>query len=106
MVFWFSDVITCIALDNCGSYIVTGSKDFTSIIWSVMSGSNNNLHTTNTLTNSSHNQVNTSNSLTPYPLHTLYGHDDTVSCVAIMTELDIVVTGSLVRNNLRFQYCY
>lgn len=38
--------------------------------------------------------VNNSN-LTPKPIHTLYGHDAAISCVAIMTELDLVVSGSL-----------
>lgn len=29
-------------------------------------------------------------------LHVLYGHDDEVTCVAIMTELDLAVSGSKV----------
>lgn len=108
-----SDVITCLALDNCGSYIVTGSKDCTCIIWSLLAnvnvgssassaagvsvGTASNAHLlTASPTPAKHGHVNTNNSLTPKPLHTLYGHDDTVSCVAIMTELDIVVSGSLV----------
>lgn len=93
------DVITCIALDNCGSYIVTGSKDCTCIIWSL-----NNLPTalihsassSNIAHGTGHNQADTSNNLTPCPLNTLYGHENTVSCVAIFTELDIVVSGSVV----------
>lgn len=95
---WFQiDVITCVALDNCGSYLVTGSKDCTCIVWSLIPSSLN-IPSTNLSTTTSLGQINTTNSLTPRPMHTLYGHDDTVSCVAIMTELDLVVSGSLVSN--------
>lgn len=90
-----SDVITCIALDNCGSYLVTGSKDCTLIVWSLIT-TGVNIPSTNTSASSSLGQVNTTNSLTPRPIHTLYGHDDTISCVSIMTELDLVVSGSVV----------
>lgn len=101
------DIITCIALDNCGSYIVTGSKDCTCIIWSI---SNCTVNTTSTFANPTpttpthhmdhhaigHSQINTNNNLTPRPVNTLYGHDKSISCVAIFTELDMVVSGSEV----------
>lgn len=90
-----TDVITCVALDNCGSYLVTGSKDCTCIVWSLLPSSLN-VPSTNSSTTSSLGQINTTNSLTPRPINTLYGHDDTISCVAIMTELDLVVSGSVV----------
>lgn len=89
------DIITCVALDDCGSYIVTGSKDGTCIVWSL----NHANVSSNTSTNNNapgHSQVNTNNSYTPRPLNTLYGHDATVTCVAIFTELDMVVSGSEV----------
>ncbi|XP_034121153.1 neurobeachin-like protein 1 isoform X2 [Drosophila guanche] len=101
------DIITCIALDNCGSYLVTGSRDCTSIVWSIQQSnqqgpsgggqpSNIPVHT---LTGQSHlqaiTQVNTQNSYSPKPLTVLYGHDDAISSVAIYTELDLVVSGSL-----------
>ncbi|KAL5292423.1 NBEAL1 family protein [Megaselia abdita] len=76
------DIITCVALDNCGSFMVTGSKDCTCIVWS-LPGSQVSF-------NSSAN-----NSYTPTPVTTLYGHDAPVSSVAIYTELDTVVSGSL-----------
>lgn len=41
-------------------------------------------------------QLNTQNAFSPKPLTTLYGHDDAISSVAIYTELDMVVSGSLV----------
>lgn len=110
------DVVTCVALDNCGSYLVTGSKDCTCIIWSLNNASVK-ATSSNTISNQSpsssmighhhsvhhhsHHQMNiaiNSNSFSnvPKPIHTLYGHDDEVSCVEIMTELDLVVSGSKV----------
>ncbi|XP_030380341.1 neurobeachin-like protein 1 isoform X2 [Scaptodrosophila lebanonensis] len=97
------DIITCLALDNCGSYLVTGSRDCTCIIWSLQSnqqsGSQPNSIPVHALTGQSHlqaiTQLNTQNSFSPKPLTVLYGHDDTISSVAIYTELDLVVSGSL-----------
>ena len=108
------DVVTCVALDNCGSYLVTGSKDCTCIIWSLNNASVK-ATSSNTVSNQSpsssmighHHSVHhphqmniaiNSNSFSnvPKPIHTLYGHDDEVSCVEIMTELDLVVSGSKV----------
>jgi neurobeachin-like protein 1/2 len=109
--FKFSDIVTCVALDNCGSYLVTGSKDCTCIIWSInnfnptLTAQNNSFNNHSHLTHSpsisssstqSQVMVSTHNSLMPKHIHTLYGHDNAVSCVAIMTELDLVVSGSLV----------
>ncbi|XP_036671789.3 neurobeachin-like protein 1 isoform X2 [Drosophila suzukii] len=98
------DIITCIALDNCGSYLVTGSRDCTCIVWSIQSnqqgggGSTSNIPV-HALTGQSHlqaiTQLNTQNSYSPKPLTVLYGHDDAISSVAIYTELDLVVSGSL-----------
>lgn len=97
------DIITCVALDNCGSYVVTGSKDCTCIVWSIsnstMSTASSNPPTTPTHVSHAiaNSHTNTQNSLTPRPVNTLYGHDKPVSCVAIFTELDMVVSGSEVR---------
>lgn len=102
-------------MDNCGSYLVTGSRDCTCIIWNIQnahfggSGNSGNSSVPNAasalpvhaLTSQtglqSIIQLNTQNSYTPIPLITLYGHDDAISSVAIYTELDMVVSGSLVR---------
>lgn len=103
-------------MDNCGSYLVTGSRDCTCIIWNIQSahfgGSGGNsgnssvpnaasalpVHALTSQTGlQSIIQLNTQNSYTPIPLITLYGHDDAISSVAIYTELDMVVSGSLVR---------
>lgn len=101
------DIITCIALDNCGSYVVTGSKDCTCIVWSLTNGLSTSTQTpTNPPTTPNHSmhmnqaigysQTNTQNNLTPRPVNTLYGHDKPISCVAIFTELDLVVSGGEV----------
>ncbi|XP_016965491.1 neurobeachin-like protein 1 isoform X2 [Drosophila biarmipes] len=98
------DIITCIALDNCGSYLVTGSRDCTCIVWSIQSnqqggGASTSNIPVHALTGQSHlqaiTQLNTQNSYSPKPLTVLYGHDDAISSVAIYTELDLVVSGSL-----------
>lgn len=102
---FFLDIITCLALDNCGSYLVTGSRDCTCIVWSIQtshaggsSGGTSNIPV-HALTSQTQMQIqlNTQNSFTPVPLTTLYGHDDSISSVAIYTELNMVVSGSLVR---------
>lgn len=93
------DIITCVSLDNCGSYIVTGSKDCTCIVWSLNNINQNSANATSVSVahqTIGHSQTNTINSLTPRPLNTLYGHDKPISCVAIFTELDMVVSGSQV----------
>lgn len=101
------DIITCIALDDCGSYLVTGSRDCTCIVWSlsgdVLTGGISSTNPPTTPNHSSHSnqpiiasQTNTQNSLTPRPVNTLYGHDKPITCCAIFTELDLVVSGSEV----------
>lgn len=95
-------IITCVSLDNCGSYIVTGSMDCTCIVWSLNNSNTNSTSATispNHLAGHNaigHSQTNTNNSMTPQPINTLYGHEKPVTCVAIFTELDMVVSGSEV----------
>ncbi|XP_011184852.2 neurobeachin-like protein 1 isoform X2 [Zeugodacus cucurbitae] len=98
------DIITCLALDNCGSYLVTGSRDCTCIVWSIQTQQYGNVPASSNipmhaLTGQAHlqaiTQLNTQNVFSPKPLTTLYGHDDAISSVAIYTELDMVVSGSL-----------
>lgn len=100
-------IITCVALDNCGSYIVTGSIDCTCIVWALNNGQTNSVTSTASISPNhssahhtiGHSQTNTNNSMTPRPINTLYGHDKPVTCVAIFTELDMVVSGSEVIPN-------
>eukprot|EP01059_Diplonema_ambulator_P001968 TRINITY_DN11622_c0_g1_i6.p1 TRINITY_DN11622_c0_g1~~TRINITY_DN11622_c0_g1_i6.p1 ORF type:complete len:3514 (+),score=1103.06 TRINITY_DN11622_c0_g1_i6:89-10630(+) len=70
--FGHNDVVTCLAVDNANTHLVTGSKDTTLLLWTLR------------LRNS-------------FPLAvlkaTLIGHADEVLCVDINTELDIIASG-------------
>ncbi|XP_053569691.1 neurobeachin-like protein 2 isoform X2 [Bombina bombina] len=70
------DVVTCLALDLCGIYLISGSRDTTCMVWQVLQ------------------QGGFSCGLLTKPVQVLYGHDDEVTCVAISTELDMAVSGS------------
>ncbi|XP_020371025.1 neurobeachin-like protein 2 isoform X1 [Rhincodon typus] len=70
------DIVTCLALDHCGIYLISGSRDTTCIVWQVIQ------------------QGGFACGLSQKPVQVLYGHDDTVTCVAISTELDMAVSGS------------
>ncbi|XP_029820534.1 neurobeachin-like protein 2 [Manacus vitellinus] len=76
---WEWDVVTCLALDLCGIYLISGSRDTTCMVWQVLQ------------------QGGFSSGLAPKPVQVLYGHDAEVTCVAISTELDMAVSGSKVR---------
>ncbi|KAM7286130.1 neurobeachin-like protein 1 [Ixodes scapularis] len=70
------DVVTSLAMDSCGMYLMSGSRDTTCILWEL-------------------NQQATSGSFLPNkPFQTLCGHDDEVTCVAVVTELDMALSGS------------
>ncbi|KAK7580758.1 hypothetical protein V9T40_001387 [Parthenolecanium corni] len=70
--FRHTDVVTCLAADSCGWFLISGSKDCTCIIWDI---------------NQLHMQL-------PKPYQILHGHDEAISCVSIATELDMAVSGS------------
>ncbi|KAF7669441.1 hypothetical protein LDENG_00186230 [Lucifuga dentata] len=70
------DVITCLALDLCGIYLISGSRDTSCIVWQVLQ------------------QGGFSCGLSSRPVQVLCGHDQEVTCVAISTELDMAVSGS------------
>uniref|UniRef100_A0A3B3CRJ3 Neurobeachin-like protein 2 n=1 Tax=Oryzias melastigma TaxID=30732 RepID=A0A3B3CRJ3_ORYME len=69
-------VVTCLALDLCGIYLISGSRDTSCIVWQVLQ------------------QGEFSCGLSPRPVQILSGHDQEVTCVAISTELDMAVSGS------------
>uniref|UniRef100_A0A671LZ86 Neurobeachin-like protein 2 n=1 Tax=Sinocyclocheilus anshuiensis TaxID=1608454 RepID=A0A671LZ86_9TELE len=70
------DVVTCLALDLCGIYLISGSRDTTCMVWQVLQ------------------QGGFSSGLSPRPVQVLCGHDQEVACVAISTELDMAISGS------------
>uniref|UniRef100_A0A8C0KM69 Neurobeachin-like protein 2 n=1 Tax=Canis lupus dingo TaxID=286419 RepID=A0A8C0KM69_CANLU len=70
------DVVTCLALDTCGIYLISGSRDTTCMVWRLLQ------------------EGGLSVGLASKPVQVLYGHEAAVSCVAINTELDMAVSGS------------
>jgi hypothetical protein len=71
------DVCTCIAVDTQGyRYLVTGSADTTVLVWDIANCSSANKYGLHA------------------PAHTLYGHDNKVTCVAINYAMDMIVSGS------------
>jgi WD40 repeat protein len=70
------DVVTCISLtvEVGKSWLVTGSRDCTLMIWEVLP-----------------RDLPLGNGT---PIRTLYGHDDSVTSVSVNLELDVVVSGS------------
>ena len=64
------DIVTCLALDDGGCHLMTGSRDTTCIVWELSAGS-----------------------LKLFQV--LYGHDKPVTCVGLSTGLDMAVSGSL-----------
>ncbi|KAL5005989.1 hypothetical protein ScPMuIL_017147 [Solemya velum] len=70
------DVVTCLALDYCGSHLISGSRDTTCIVWHIQQ------------------QGGMTPNVSIKPLQTLYGHDAEVTAVCISTELDMAVSSS------------
>jgi WD40 repeat protein len=70
-----SDVVTCLATasDFSQHWLVTGSRDCTVMVWDIFP-----------------DRV---QPVSANPM-VLYGHDDTVTCIAVCAELDIVASGS------------
>jgi WD40 repeat protein len=70
------DVVTCLALaqDMGRHWLVTGSRDCTVVVWEISPDKDA--------------------PVPPTPVHVLYGHDDAVNCVAVLAELDLIVSGS------------
>ncbi|CAL1546001.1 unnamed protein product [Lymnaea stagnalis] len=68
-----SDIVTCLALDNCGRHLVSGSRDTTCMVIDITQ------------------QAGVSVNLNPKPLQTLYGHDSEMTAIHISTERDLFV---------------
>ena len=81
------DVITCLSLDHGGNYMMSGSRDTTSIIWDVYPAAAG-------AWSESGGGSDPGETPNPRPIQVLSGHDRAVSCVALSTELDMAVSGS------------
>ena len=76
---------------------MSGSKDTTSIIWEIFPGHSPTmatLHSTGSSTSGSGSGSSTGDHPNPRPIQVLSGHDKSISCVALSTELDMDVSGS------------
>lgn len=69
--------MTCLAIDNTGSLLVSGSMDTTCMLWQVVF------------------EYGSSVNLDPVPMHILYGHTACVTAVDLSNELDTVVSAAL-----------
>jgi len=71
------EVVTCLAIasDVTRHWLLTGSEDSTVCVWEIRPDM-------------------LDKPINPVPLHQLHGHDNTVNCIAVNSELDIIVSGS------------
>ena len=87
-----SDVVTSIAVSESGRFLVTGSMDACVSVWRLK------VHNPGNTANSSNGaDVPEEDVIGPVVLglvHKLVGHDDTVTCVAVSEELDLVASSS------------
>lgn len=70
------DVVTCVALSHDERTLVTGSRDTTVMVWGVGA------------------RPSAPHRVEAEPLHILAGHNEEVTCVALNTDVDLVVSGS------------
>lgn len=71
------DTVTCLALCEDNHTLVTGSRDTTIMVWDLVVQSDSRQPP-----------------IAPNPRHILFGHDDEVVCLAVRSDLDMVVSGS------------
>lgn len=69
------DHITCFAISEDKSFLVTGSKDTTLYIWNIKIQGK-------------------TIKLSKKPKHILRGHDDEITCISISADLDVCISGS------------
>lgn len=73
-----SEVITCLAVGADGASVVTGSADTTLVLWALYGAPG----------------VATGALASPRPIHILCGHRGRVLCVALSTQMDLVLSGA------------
>lgn len=80
------DIVTCVAAGTDSRTVVSGSRDTTLVIWDAVPPSRGG--------SKSKQKGPVSLVLRERPRHVLYGHSDAVVCLAVCTELDLVVSAS------------
>jgi hypothetical protein len=93
-----TDIVTCLSVAVDGSVVVTGSCDTTVMVWDIELTSGSIHRRVSRFRESSGHSDKTSKPevvvISDKPRHVLCGHDDSVTCIAVRVELDIVVSGS------------
>jgi len=93
-----TDIVTCLSVAVDGSVVVTGSCDTTVMVWDIELTSGSIHRRVSRFRESSSHSDKTSKPevvvILDKPRHVLCGHDDSVTCIAVRVELDIVVSGS------------
>ena len=79
------DVVTCVAAGADSRTVVSGSRDTTLVIWDAVPPPR---------VGKSKQKGPVSLVLRDRPRHVLYGHSDAVACLAVCTDLDLVVSAS------------
>ncbi|DBA78126.1 TPA: hypothetical protein ACH3X2_008097 [Trebouxia sp. C0005] len=79
------DIVTCVAAGTDSRTVVSGSRDTTLVIWDAVPPPR---------VGKSKQKGPVSLVLRDRPRHVLYGHSDAVACLAVCTDLDLVVSAS------------
>eukprot|EP01127_Copromyxa_protea_P005440 TRINITY_DN1536_c0_g1_i1.p1 TRINITY_DN1536_c0_g1~~TRINITY_DN1536_c0_g1_i1.p1 ORF type:complete len:3602 (-),score=523.92 TRINITY_DN1536_c0_g1_i1:100-9459(-) len=87
------DRVTCLTITEDGKYLVTGSKDTSVLIWTIVLDEKRRLRSARAPTH-----------VEPHPTHVLYGHSNPITCVAASSEQDLCISASFgmaIIHNLR-----
>jgi len=92
-----TDVVSCLALSDDGSTLVTGSRDTTLMVWPLVGhhgGAPSSSAIAGRMGVGGGGAAAAAGLLPDKPRHVLHGHDDEVTCVVVSAALDTVVSGS------------
>ena len=80
------DIVTCVAAGTDSRTVVSGSRDTTLVIWDAVPSPRG--------AKGSKQKGPPSLVLRDRPRHVLYGHSDAVVCLAVCTQLDLIISAS------------
>lgn len=75
--------MSCLAVSQDGRYLACGCYDTTVVVWKLQC---------NVLPSARKRKC---DPIISHPIHILHGHDDRITCVAVSTEYNVVLSGSL-----------